>query len=88
VLTPKITVTAANAEALAKGSVLAQEGIRTLLAEPATLCWKEVSRRYRQNANLLRNAQYSRRGASDQSCVAGAATGGLHELVSDHLRIP
>ena len=36
------------AEALAKGSVLAQEGIRTLLAEPATLCWKEVSRRYRQ----------------------------------------
>ena len=36
------------AEALAKGSVVAQGGIRTLLAEPATLCWKEVSRRYRQ----------------------------------------
>jgi len=36
------------AEALAKGSVLAQEGIRTLLAEPASLCWKELSRRYRQ----------------------------------------
>ena len=35
------------AEALARGSVVAQEGIRTLLAEPATLCWKEVSRRYR-----------------------------------------
>ena len=36
------------AEALAQGRVLAQEGIRSLLAEPVTLGWKEVSRRYRE----------------------------------------
>ena len=50
------------AEALAKGSVVAQEGIRTLLAEPARLCWKEVSRRYRQYLFLKGSAQSSSKG--------------------------
>ena len=50
------------AEALAKGSVVAQEGIRTLLAEPATLGWKEVSRRYRQYLFLKGSAQSSTKG--------------------------
>ena len=33
---------------MAGGSALAQEGIRSLLGEPAGLCWKEVSRQYRR----------------------------------------
>jgi REP element-mobilizing transposase RayT len=36
------------AEALAKGCALAREGIRTVLAQPATVSWKELSRQYRQ----------------------------------------
>ena len=50
------------AEALAKGSVVAQEGIRALLAEPATLDWKEVNRRYRQYLFLKGSAQSSTKG--------------------------
>ena len=50
------------AEALAKGSGLAQEGIRTLLAEPARLCWKEVSRRYRQYLFVKGSAQSPSKG--------------------------
>jgi putative transposase len=49
-------------EALAKGSALAQEGIRTLLAEPATLCWKEVSRLYRQYLFLKGSARSPNKG--------------------------
>jgi hypothetical protein len=36
------------AEALAKGCALAREGIRPVLAQPASLSWKELSRQYRQ----------------------------------------
>jgi putative transposase len=36
------------AEALAKGSVLNREGIRTILGQPETISWKELSRQYRK----------------------------------------
>ena len=36
------------AEALAKGSLLAREGIRTILGQPETISWKELSRHYRK----------------------------------------
>jgi putative transposase len=36
------------AEALGKGSTLARQGIRTILGQPETVCWKEVSREYRK----------------------------------------
>ena len=36
------------AEALAKGSSLARQGISTVLGQPETASWKEVSRRYRK----------------------------------------
>jgi putative transposase len=36
------------AEALAKGSSLARQGIRTVLGQPETVSWKEVSRQYRK----------------------------------------
>ena len=36
------------AEALAKGSALARQGIRTALGQPETVSWKEVSREYRK----------------------------------------
>ena len=36
------------AEALAKGSTLARQGIRTVLGQPETVSWKEVSRQYRK----------------------------------------
>jgi putative transposase len=34
-------------EALAKGSALAREGLRTVLGQPASLSWKDLSRQYR-----------------------------------------
>jgi putative transposase len=40
------------AEALAKGSPLAQEGIRIILDLPPTTCWKELSAEYRQHLFL------------------------------------
>jgi putative transposase len=36
------------AEALAKGSLLARQGIRTILGQPETIFWKELSREYRK----------------------------------------
>jgi putative transposase len=36
------------AEALAKGSVLARQGIRTILGQPETISWKELSGQYRK----------------------------------------
>jgi putative transposase len=36
------------AEALAKGTSLAREGIRTVLGQPETVPWEEVSRQYRR----------------------------------------
>jgi putative transposase len=36
------------AEALGKGSSLAREGIRTVMGQPETASWKEVSRQYRK----------------------------------------
>src|SRR6516165_108778 len=36
------------AEALAKGSLLAREGIRTILGQPETISWKELSCQYRK----------------------------------------
>jgi REP element-mobilizing transposase RayT len=36
------------AEALAKGSLLARQGIRTILGQPETISWNELSRRYRK----------------------------------------
>jgi len=36
------------AEALAKGSLLARQGIRTILGQPETISWKELSREYRK----------------------------------------
>ena len=36
------------AEALAKSSLLAREGIRTILGQPETISWKEFSRQYRK----------------------------------------
>lgn len=36
------------AEALAKGSVRARQGIRTILGQPETISWKELSRQYRK----------------------------------------
>jgi putative transposase len=36
------------AEALANGSALARRGISTILGQPETVSWKEVSRQYRQ----------------------------------------
>ena len=36
------------AEALAKGSRLAREGIRTILGQPETISWKELSCQYRK----------------------------------------
>jgi len=36
------------AEALAKGSLLARQGIRTILGQPETICRKELSRQYRK----------------------------------------
>jgi hypothetical protein len=36
------------AEALAKGSGLAREGIRTILGQPETISWKELSCQYRK----------------------------------------
>jgi REP-associated tyrosine transposase len=36
------------AEALAKGSLLARHGIRTILGQPETISWKELSRQYRK----------------------------------------
>ena len=36
------------AEALAKGSLLARQGIRTILGQPETISWKELSRQYRK----------------------------------------
>src|SRR5262245_14910650 len=35
-------------KALAKGSRLAREGIRTILGQPETICWNELSREYRK----------------------------------------
>ena len=36
------------AEAFAKGSRLAREGIRTILGQPETISWNELSREYRK----------------------------------------
>ena len=36
------------AEALAKGSLLARQGIRTILGQPETISWKELSGEYRK----------------------------------------
>jgi len=36
------------AEALAKGSLVARQGIRTILGQPETVSWKELSCRYRK----------------------------------------
>ena len=36
------------AEALAKGSRLAREGIRAILGQPETISWNELSREYRK----------------------------------------
>src|SRR6516164_3175183 len=36
------------AEALAKGSLLARQGIRTILGQPETISWKELSCQYRK----------------------------------------
>src|SRR6201998_158430 len=36
------------AEALAKGSLLARQGIRTILGQPETISWKELRREYRK----------------------------------------
>jgi hypothetical protein len=36
------------AEALAKGSLLARQGIRTILGQAETISWKELSREYRK----------------------------------------
>jgi REP element-mobilizing transposase RayT len=36
------------AEALAKGSLLARQGIRTILGQPETISWNELSRQYRK----------------------------------------
>src|ERR1700745_3959510 len=36
------------AEALAKGSVLTRQGISTILGQPETISWKELSRQYRK----------------------------------------
>jgi putative transposase len=37
------------AEALAKGSALARQGIRTILDQPETISWEELSRQYRKS---------------------------------------
>ena len=36
------------AGALAKGSLLARQAIRTILGQPETISWKELSRQYRK----------------------------------------
>src|SRR6516165_6688815 len=36
------------AEALAKGSLLARQGIRTILVQPETVCWQRISQEYRK----------------------------------------
>ena len=36
------------AEALAKGSSLARQGIRVVLGHSDAICWKEVSQQYRK----------------------------------------
>ena len=45
------------AEALAKGSRLAREGIRTILGQPETISWNELSREYRKYIFVKRSSR-------------------------------
>jgi putative transposase len=52
------------AEALATDSALARQGIRTILGQPETIPWKEVSRQYRKHL-FLKGTANSKRPAFD-----------------------